>query len=281
MKKKAIFAIILFSNVMSAYCQSLNGFDIEIFQNTKAWRLAKAVKLEDTRLIQELIQQDTSLLNLRENYLGFTLLYWSAFNEKEMAFETLLKLGGNIEIRTNNDETVLMEAASKHQTSNYVKLILSSRHANVNAIAYKSGVFQKSPLTSACKSGNLENVKFLVEAGANINFRGNSERQTIGYACPLYASFLSIYRNIEITKYLIIDKGANYKNALTFTVNGDSIYISNLLRDLDYPLHSKSYKIKMQIVSFLMKNGIDYRKEPIPDFIARRHNYNERYLNKY
>lgn len=48
-----------------------------------------------------------------------------------------------------------------------------------------------------------------------------------------------------------------------FNING-STFLSDELRNMSFDLQSKEYKTKMEVVAILLKNGIDYRKAPIP-----------------
>lgn len=104
-----------------------------------------------------------------------------------------------------------------------------------------------------------------------------------------------------MAKYLLY-KGADYNNLKfkTKTValdgKGQQIHTNNnsplikdnkelnildFLRDSEFPLNSKEYKIKMEIVEFLKNKGLDYWKYPIPEKIKSRHKNDIEYLLKY
>lgn len=40
-------------------------------------------------------------------------------------------------------------------------------------------------------------------------------------------------------------------------------------RKIDLPLDSEEYKFKLKIIDFLKEKGLDYHKEPIPDFMEK------------
>lgn len=93
-----------------------------------------------------------------------------------------------------------------------------------------------TPLQLACSKGNFEMVKFLVENGADVNYR------TLNASFPplWHASVES--NNPEIVRYLI-ENGAN--------VNTLSRYIERILRDFEFPSNG------MEIIRELVNAGTD------------------------
>ncbi len=126
-------------------------------------------------------------------------------------------------------------------------------------------------MAAAFKS--LENVKFLIEVGADPNYVHTAH----GIQSALLYAFNS--DNIDIIKYLIRDVGVDYKSATGVTIEGDSLYVVDELRRLPFPLGSKEYKKKMEVVNFLKENGMNYWEAPIPNHYYR--NYDSTYLEKY
>ena len=115
---------------------------------------------------------------------------------------------------------------------------------------------------NATQSGNLENVKILIDAGANIHFRDELGETPLTEALVL--------DHMDIVLYLL-ENGIDYKQQFG-TVSGKNYntkeeypqYIADRLRFNILPLNSEQYKQKMKVVAFLKKNGIDYRATPIP-----------------
>jgi hypothetical protein len=128
-----------------------------------------------------------------------------------------------------------------------------------------------TPLVLACEEGNLDYVKILVNAGANINYINEYGQNPLGSA--VIAS-----ESPDIVLYLI-EKGADFKRPILKTVDGESEYITDGLRYWRFDIGSVEYKKKMQIVDFLKKQGMDYRKTEIPKEYLE--DYPKEYLEKY
>ena len=264
--------------------KKLNGYNIEVFAKTEGWELAKAVESENTSKIKEIISEDSSLRNLQDPYHGMTILAWAVNNRKYEAAKTLAELGADPNLDSKDVISAFFIASEVENTSKYLKLLFT-HGGNVNAEFKKGdtshGYHSMTPICEAA-THSFENLKLLIEAGANVNYRGAGAHAL--YMALNEASVRKDDEPISIVRYLIIDCKVDVKSALSFTLDNygktkDSIYISSILRELEYPLNSKKYKIKMEIVDYLKKNGIDYRKEPIPEDIAKNHDKD--YLDKY
>lgn len=103
---------------------------------------------------------------------------------------------------------------------------------------------------------NLEKVKILIEAGADINFTKKGIIQTaLGEAL--------IQEQIDVALYLV-EKGADYTKPITPTVfEGDDVSVLYLLRSTVTELDFYQSKKKMELIAFLKSNGLNYDKEPI------------------
>ena len=106
--------------------------DIEIYKNTPAWELAKAVKKQDVKKIAQIAEETPKLLDYQDPTYGSTLLYWSVGMEKYKSTEALLKGGANPDIiSVYEGGTPLYRAANYSLIDNdakkdpkYVKLLL-------------------------------------------------------------------------------------------------------------------------------------------------------------
>ncbi len=246
---------------------------IQLYKDSPAWELAQAVENEDTILIKELCKKDTSLLRYQETKFGQTLLEWAVYTNHFKSTKVLAECGANPNIQSYNGTTAFIHAAEKHETSDYIKLLLKYG-GDVNAIAKpkdKNDEPQqlRTPLIAAAWC-NLESVKILVEAGADINYVDSFEQSALHNAC--------LGNQIEIIQYLI-QKGVNYKNPLTYDNEKHPLYVQHFMRDMVFPLDSKEYKIKMEVVDFLKKNGMNYWETEIPPHLFN--NYSKEYLEKY
>lgn len=249
----------------------LLAHDVELYKNTPAWELAKAVEKQDTTLIKEICRNDSSLINFQENKFGQTLLEWSVYTDKYNSAKALAEMGANPNIQSNDGTSALIHAADKISTSKYLRLLLK-HDADVNTVADTSeNQPRRTPLITAAKT-RLESVKLLVEAGADINYEYN------GY-CALEAA--ATQNKIEIVKYLI-DEGANFKKPLDIPYDNpqyDTLFLQHKLRYMEFPIGSHKHKIKMQVVETLKAHGMDYRKTEIPATV--KENHNDEYLKNY
>jgi ankyrin repeat protein len=102
------------------------------WQHTPAWKLALAVKQQDTSKIAKIAKAHPQLLNYQEPSIGATVLIWAVGEEKYRSAEALLKCGANPNITaTCGGQTALFEAAHfswvDTQAKNdpkYVKMLL-------------------------------------------------------------------------------------------------------------------------------------------------------------
>jgi len=163
-------------------------------------------------------------------------------------------------------------AAGVKETSNYLRLMLDYG-GNPNIISYrlKEIIYTKTTPLNSAVSSSIENTKLLIEKGADLNLSPIEE------FLPLTTALTS--KNIEIVRYLILEKNADVNKVITITVNKDTLKISDLLRLNAFPLDSKEYQYKMDVVEFLKTQGIEYRKSPIPNYYYD--NFPEDYLEKY
>jgi hypothetical protein len=114
----------------------------------------------------------------------------------------------------------------------------------------------------------------LIESGANVNYVNEKNESAL-----LSAAELGGNERAATTKYLLFDQHADFRKAFVITINKDTISFAELLRHWVYPLNSKEYQTKMEIVKYLKTQGQDYWKTPIPSYYYK--NYSKEYLSKY
>ena len=248
----------------------LLGMDYRLFQSTPAWELAKAVKIGDIKKIKEEVIQKKVPVDYQESRFGQTLLMLAITNSKYELVKTLLELGTNPNLHdTFKGETPIIVAADNDDPK-YLKLLLDYK-GDPNSIENvfsgpkkRINSMSESALTTAISPSimgnrNLEKVKLLVEAGADIHYTKKGIIQTaFGEAL--------IQEQMDIALYLI-EKGVDYKKPITLFVGGgvEDVTVLYLLRSSIIDLDSEQYKKKMELVTFLKSKGLDYDKEPIDD----------------
>ena len=153
------------------------------------------------------------------------------------------------------------------------------KDGNIDAL----GEYGCTPLHYACREGNLEIVKFLLENGSNNN-------KTNRYS-TIYPIFDAITSNNEKTLFsilkLLIDNGADVNNSdsfgntlLHYAVDRENKDLIELLinagcdinktfrHDRDTPLHYACFQKNEKLISTLIQNGADrdiiniYNKTP-------------------
>ncbi len=261
--------------------KNLLGGDYRLFQNTPAWELTKAVRDEDTSKIKEQVNKDKSLLRFREPRFGQPLLTLAVTNKNYQSVKTLLELGADPNMQDlSHGESPLTASANIGITGvdadpRFLKLLL--KYGGDPNASEKNQQKQEgyTPLIIACQNGNLDYVKILVDAGADVNAVSVYGDVPLEYAC----NAVGLTAKPDLVMYLI-EKGADYKHVLYKTIpEGEKKYITDAMRYWRFDLGSDEYKKKMELVDFLKKNGMDYRKTKIPDeFIP---DYPKEYLEKY
>jgi len=247
--------------------------NIRLYENSPAWDLAQAVDSEDTNKIKELSQIDNSLVRFQETQFGQSLLEWAVYTNRYKSAKALVEAGADPNLQSYNGTSAFVHAAEKTETSDYLTLLLKYG-GDVNAIAKPTdgkNQYLKTPLISASGS-NLESVKILVDAGAEINFYNDKIfRNALDAACK--------QDRIDIIRYLVIEKSADVSKPLHVRLSGDSLYLHHILRELRFNLDSDSYKVKMEVVEHLKERGMNYWETPIPKHLYEVHP--KEYLEKY
>lgn len=247
--------------------KNLLGDDYRLFQNTPAWGLAKAVEDEDTSQIKEEIIEKKINLNYQESKFGSNLLMLSITNSQYQSTKTLLELGANPNLVDSYRGESAVICAAKNNDPKYLEVVLKYKgnpNAIENAPFKRDDEIRQTALLSAISfldSNSLRKVKILVEAGANVNY------QNIGHT-KLPLSEALILDKLDVVLYLL-KSGADYKLMLYKTVNGKGVYILEALRKCIIDLKSEQYRSKREVIRFLKEKGLDYSKEPIPDYVLK------------
>ena len=242
------------------------GSDYRLFKNTEAWELAKAVQEQDTLLISS--YSSIVPIDFKEPKFGQTLLMLAVQNGLVNSVEKLLQLGADPEIsRFLDGKTTTILAADVNTSSVFIEKVLNYG-GNPNSMAKVDTVV--SPLIEASGS-NLENVRLLIMAGADINYKTNSQQT------PLLAALTN--KKVEIVSYLLAQPNINIDNVTIYQEDGDSTLAVKWLRYWFFPLDSKEYKEKMEIVEMFIDKGQDYFDTAIPKHLYD--SYSDEYLKQY
>ena len=171
----------------------------------------------------------------KKNSLSKTPVHLACINPNSKILEELIKNGGEIEFQDNIGRKPIHYSAICKGTGPLQLLI--KQKCNVND-REKSGF---TPLIHACRAGRYENVKILLENGADpMSKPANGQSMGIHFAC-----LKDTETNLKIIK-LLIEK------------NPDLININGYNRRT--PLHFAVLHNCPKIVEFLIKNGANINK---------------------
>jgi len=143
---------------------------------------------------------------------------------------------------------------------------------SVNSI----GEYASTPLHYACREGNFEMVKFLIDNGADVNSKNNYS--TIYPIFDVITSINNQKNSFEILQ-LLISKGADINSVDSFgntllyhAVEQENIALIKLLiqlgcdinhcsrHDKDSVLHYAYFQKNREIISLLINNGVNRKK---------------------
>jgi ankyrin repeat protein len=241
--------------------------DYRLFQNTPAWELAKAVWDGNEKKINIILNSNKDLLNYQESEFGQSLLFLTIKNQQLKSFNILVKCGADIKIHdTYNGSSPLTTACKYKGLKIEFAKILIDHGANVNDVEVgprrKGNSTRFTPLSAACRIGNMELVKLLIKNGADVNYKNEFNFTVLSEAT------IQDYYDIVLT---LLQNGADYSEPIFYRENENKqMYLVDVLREFRPDLNSQEYKDKLKIISFLRTKGIEYRSVPIPEFIIKK-----------
>ena len=234
-----------------------------LFQGTEAWTLAKAVQDEDIIKIKNILREKPELVNLQDSVNGNSLLFISIYDQHYRAFKTMLEMGANVNLINGFGDKPIIEACSWDRCD--VKFVkeLVKYGADIND---STNYYKDSPLMCAVSSRNKELVSYLIDNHAVINTSNNRKATILGEAL--------IMDEYDIVLQLL-ENGADYKCSVYYCIDNYGkktipMRITEAMRSDIFDIGSKEHRQKMAVVKFLKDRGIDYYKEPIPDYILKR-----------
>lgn len=249
---------------------SYRGWDVCRFQGTKAWNLAKAIDDQNIREIRRQVVVLKVPIDTKDRKKLFTPLMYAVFNNDIQSVKVLLELGADPNIPTDSisdkgDNSVIIASRYSDISIEILKLLLkyggnpNSTECGRNYDMDGDWIPARSSALSCAVSisGEIEKVKILVEAGANVNnYDGDFQD------APLMDALLLDRMNIAL---YLLEHGADYNykfRSCAPSSGGGSRDVDILyrLRQCIYPLDSQEYKDKLKVIKFLKDRGVDYRK---------------------
>lgn len=266
-----LFLFLLFNNRnFPVEKDSYLGWDVRRFQTTKAWELAKAIEDNDLQEIKHQVIDLKVPVDTRDRINDFTPLMFAVFNNNIQSVKALLDLGADPNLPTDSisdsgENSVIVACEYIGISQEILKLLLkyggnpNSTECGRNYDMDGDWIPARSSALSCAVSisGEIEKVKILVEAGANVNnYDGDFQD------APLMDALLLDRMNIAL---YLLEHGADYNykfRSCAPSSGGGSRDVDILyrLRQCIYPLDSQEYKDKLKVIKFLKDRGVDYRK---------------------
>lgn len=244
----------------------LKGWDYRLFQETPAWELAKAVQDGRVSRIKSIIQEDSTLINYQEPRFGETLLMLAIWNDDYKSFITLLENNANVNIYDTYDGTSAIILTCEYNLGKkYVEKLLEYG-ANPNDIEIgdrrKGNSTRYTPLRGAARRGDIESVKILLRAGADVN-----HYDEFG-ACALGEALIQEHYKVVL---VLLEYGADFTHSIGKYANDSLMYPIEVMRRDLFTLGSEKHREKMAVVNFIKEHyNIDYFAQPIEDYILER-----------
>jgi len=226
----------------------LTGDDYRLFQQTLAWKLAKAVSDQNISNINRILKEEPNLIDFQEPIFGNTLIMMTIQNQQYNSFEELIKNDANINLydSSRGRSALIKSCMYDFYDKRFVKKLIN-RGANVNDLEVgersKGNSTRNTPLIVASRSGNIELVKLLLENGANINFQNEYRHSALS-------------KSIMVSQYettlFLLENGADYTKPIFFRENEDrEMFIRDVLEE---DTRRENQRWKKKILSFLDKN---------------------------
>lgn len=198
--------------------------------------LMNAAWLADAVVLERLLKAGADV-NASNKAGATALLYASTFEDKA---RLLIDAGADVKAQSKLGNTALILAARKPGNSRTVKLLLE-RGANANA----TNVFGTTALMCAAAAADLDSVRLLLDAGADINAKPNMNVDGFifgGGRTPLmWAAFLGA----EPVAKLLLERGAKIDafsqvgSALGQAAWGGQVDMARLLLDAGAPVDQR------------------------------------------
>lgn len=248
--------------------------DYRIFKDTPAWDLAKAVRDADTAEITYLVQEKKIPIDFQDSIYGNSLLSLAVYHNNLKSVKKLLELGADPNkyedtLDLTGENVMITACTSLYPSDKILKLLLdyggdpNSVTKGITKNGEYSFPFRQTALEAASRNGNIAKIKLLLNYGADVNFTPDRDYDTDPLRDALYTEKMR-------AALCLLENGAKFDKEYINTFSKEKETILFILRKIDLPLDSEEYKFKLKIIAFLKEKGLDYSKEPIPDFMIKR-----------
>lgn len=205
------------------------------FSNPNQLALAEAAARGKVRKIDELLKGGADINAQGKD--NMTSLLWSMLKKNKAGFRHLLERGADPNVQTPSGYYVMSIAASADDLE-YLDLVLT-HGGDLNLVDSKEGI---TPIFRSIGSLKLANVRRLIAAGANLDFRDHH-----GSTPAIYAAILNQFEMV----FCLLEAGADptFKDKSRGTL---AHYVT------EYPIDPKSEgnRWRLKVIELLRAKGI-------------------------
>ena len=271
----------------------LRGTNPALYYGTPFYKLADAMSglpyFRNEEKIEKLIDEvPKEYINFQEQKFGTTIGHFALKTLNYNAIRRLLDKGLNPNLMDKSGDALIITINSSgysYKSPENLKTLkyMIQKGANVNLYSQKAQ--SPTPLIAASKSGDLNHLINLINAGANPHFTFDYDLgPTMDKTLDSALRQALLYGRIQVVNYLIFNQKVdfrNLKNPKKSKFHPDDYIILYNLREMFFNLDSKEYQEKMKLVAYLKLQGLDYWKTPIQERYIKNPNYTKEYLSKY
>lgn len=195
--------------------ENVTANDYRLFRDTPCEELAKAINRQDIEKINQILDESPDLLEYEESKYNQSVLFYAIYDDKIMSVEALLKHGadpnqvnhyissyyGNQSFVTCPLSSICEKSISEDKKIKYAKMLLDYG-ADINTSCMKDYIgdnkwhLPSTPLSRASQDGDIKLVMYLLDNGANPNYR------YMDLDCPPLQTAL-IFNNYDIAEELL------------------------------------------------------------------------------
>ena len=172
-----ILAMVIFTGCGFGAADKMNERAAEVFDDPQVLALARAGAKGDVAQIDSLLAAGANINGAGK--LGITPAWWAAQNKNKAGYKHLLVCGANPSPIVKG--LTILEMVASYEDSDFLKIALRFK-PDLNQVGQ---VTRHVPIYKAISNVVEENVRLLIEAGADLNFEGTSGNLPIIYAARL------------------------------------------------------------------------------------------------
>ena len=187
-----------------------------------------------------------STLGLNKRTIGLTPLHFAMLGKNKKSFLRLLEHKADPNIQDKNGNSIISLVAEIEKDPEWLKMVL--KHGGkpnlIDSINSTEMLNRTTPIFNAIGSKNIENVKLLVKAGANLDQQDGS-----GFTPSMQTLSYGWYECL----YHLLKSGANWKLK---TENGHDLAFQCFSNPVSKK-YKKDYEYQQKVFDFLKAKGVD------------------------